>query len=120
MWIMVAGPYGLVSQPPEQRRRNLEELEAAAYAVYKKGHIPVIGLNLALPITLDLAIAFWNQDVTTDQLQLVDRISLAAAERCEAVLRIGGPSTGADDEVRIIAARGGPVYRSIEEIPDEM
>jgi poly(A) polymerase Pap1 len=119
MWIMVAGPYGLVSQPPEQRRRNLEEL-AAAYAVYKKGHVPVIGLNLALAITLDLAVAFWNQDVTTNQLQLVDRTSLAAAERCEAVLRIGGPSTGADDEVRIVAARGGPVYRSIEEIPDEM
>jgi len=44
-------------------------------------------------------------------------LSLAAADRCDAVLRIGGPSTGADQEVERIRARGGAVYRSIDELP---
>ena len=34
-----------------------------------------------------------------------------------AVLRIGGASTGADEEVERIQARGGKVYYAIEELP---
>jgi molybdopterin biosynthesis enzyme len=44
-------------------------------------------------------------------------LSLAAAERCDAVLRIGGASTGADQEVERIQARGGKVFYSVEELP---
>jgi len=34
------------------------------------------------------------------------------------VLRIGGPSGGADAEVAQFRARGLPVYRAIEEVPE--
>jgi len=44
-------------------------------------------------------------------------VSLALVERCDACLRIGGPSTGADDEVRRFESAGRPVYRSLEEVP---
>jgi molybdopterin biosynthesis enzyme len=42
---------------------------------------------------------------------------LAAADRCDAVLRVGGKSVGADDEVEHVRARGGHVYGSLDEIP---
>jgi len=77
--------------------------------VLRRGHVPIIGVNLALPI-IEAA-----GPETYDQIMMP--LSLAAAERCDAVLRIGGPSTGADQEVERIRARGGAVYRSIAELP---
>jgi hypothetical protein len=44
-------------------------------------------------------------------------LSLAAAERCDAVLRIGGPSGGADREVEAIRTKGGAVCHALGEIP---
>ena len=44
-------------------------------------------------------------------------LSLALADRCDAVLRIGGDSAGADQEVERIRGRGGAVYRGVDEIP---
>jgi hypothetical protein len=38
-------------------------------------------------------------------------------ERCDAVLRLPGTSSGADNDVRLATARGIPVYYTIEEIP---
>jgi hypothetical protein len=45
-------------------------------------------------------------------------LSLALAERCDAVLRVGGPSKGADREVELIRRKGGKVFREPAEIPD--
>jgi hypothetical protein len=45
-------------------------------------------------------------------------LSLALAARCDAVLRIGGPSRGADDEVALFTARGLPVFRRVEDLPE--
>ena len=39
-------------------------------------------------------------------------------QHCDAVLRLPGDSKGADNDVAIATARGIPVYRSIEEVPD--
>jgi hypothetical protein len=114
---MVAGPYGLVSKTPEQRRQNLEAFRSAALAVQAKGHVPVVGLFLALPIALDLTTPVWDQEVTTLQLKLVDELSRAAASRCDAVLRLAGESKGADDEVQIIRDHGGLFFHSIAEVP---
>jgi hypothetical protein len=44
-------------------------------------------------------------------------LSLALAERCDAVLRIGGPSAGADAEAARFAAAGKPVFRDVAEVP---
>jgi hypothetical protein len=38
-------------------------------------------------------------------------------ERCDAVLRVPGESTGADQDVRIARERGLPVYHRIEDLP---
>jgi hypothetical protein len=44
-------------------------------------------------------------------------LSLALADRCDACLRIGGPSKGADEEVEGFLAAGRPVFRGADEVP---
>jgi molybdopterin biosynthesis enzyme len=46
-------------------------------------------------------------------------ISLAMAERCDAVLRIGGTSVGAEQEVEVFKRKGLPVYYGLDEIPQK-
>jgi len=109
MWIMVAGPYTGGAKTEADRERNLEAMNAAALEVFEKGHVPVIGVNNALPlIRLAGADRF-------DEIMMP--VSLAMAERCDACLRIGGPSQGADDEMRKFEAAGKPVFKSIDAIP---
>jgi hypothetical protein len=108
LWILVAGPYATGAATPAERAANLRRLNEAALAVQRLGHVPVIGVNAALPL-IELA-----GDAHYDAIMLP--LSLALAERCDAVLRIGGTSSGADREVERIRARGGRVYRSLDEI----
>lgn len=109
LWIMISGPYATGAKTRAERERNLNALNRAAHEVFRRGHVPIVGVNLALPI-IEAA-----GDDTYDELMMP--ISLAAAERCDAVLRIGGASIGADEEVERIQARGGKVYYALEEIP---
>lgn len=109
MWIMIAGPYSTGARTAEERAENLRVLNRAALEIHRRRHVPIIGVNLALPI-IEIA-----GDAAFDEIMMP--VSLALAERCDAVLRIGGPSAGADLEVERIRARGGAVYTSLAEIP---
>jgi hypothetical protein len=106
---MIAGPYQTGAVTAAEQQQNLRTLNQAAYEVFRKGHVPIIGVNLALPI-IEASGGDTNASVMLP-------LSLALAERCDAVLRLGGPSLGADEEVEVIRARGGVVYRSPAEIP---
>ena len=110
MWIMVAGPYLAGARTEEDRAANLRRMNDAAVAVFDRGHVPIIGVNLALPV-IDAA----GQDRFE---AIMMPLSLAAAERCDACLRLPGASTGADAEVATFRRRGLPVFFSIDEIPD--
>ena len=109
MYIMVAGPYTSGSKDKAQWKQNHLEMNQFAYQVHLKGHIPVIGVNVALAIIE--AAGFDKFD------ELMMPISLAMAERCDAILRIGGPSKGADEEVEVFLRKGLPVYYHLDEIP---
>src|SRR4029450_8989389 len=87
MWIMIAGPYSSGGADAAQRAVNLRALNEAAVAVLRRGPIPVIGVNMALPM-----IEAAGPD-SYDRIMMP--VSLALAERCDACLRIGGPSAGA-------------------------
>jgi hypothetical protein len=76
--------------------------------VYEKGHIPFIGVNMALPVVA--------QSSADDKYEAVMKISLAVIDKCEAILMIG-ESKGANRERDMIIAKGLPVYYSIDEIP---
>src|ERR1041385_2224053 len=109
MWIMISGPYRSGAADAFAQAANLKKLNAAALEVFRKGHIPIIGVNLALPI-INVAGA-----QAYDEIMMP--VSLAAAVRCDACLRIGGPSKGADEEVELFRSSGRPVYFSVGEIP---
>ena len=111
MWIMVAGPYRSGSPDPVTWAANLDRLNEAAVALFRAGHVPVIGVNMALPMVRACGGGAEAYD------ELMTPVSLAFVERCDACLRIGGPSRGADDEVARFQAAGRPIYRALEEVP---
>ena len=107
MLIAVAGPYS--AETEEQKAKNLDALNIAAARVYRKGHIPVIGVNAALFVADKL------NDLP--RREVINEISFAIAEKCDAILMIGS-SPGTDIERDIIKNKGLPVYYSLEEIPE--
>jgi hypothetical protein len=109
MWIMIAGPYSTGARTTGEREDNLRTLNRVAVEVHRRGHLPIIGVNLALPMIGVAGVGMFDE--------LMMPMSLALADRCDAVLRIGGPSAGADLEVERVRAHGGAVYMNIDEIP---
>ncbi len=109
MWIMVAGPYKSGARSREEADANLRTLNDAAYALFLKGHVPVIGVNMALPVIEAAGMDRYEE--------IMMPISLSLAERCDAILRVGGHSRGADEEVAVLAGKGRPVFRRVEEVP---
>jgi hypothetical protein len=108
---MIAGPYKSGSRDPSVWAANLRKLNEVPVALWRAGHVPIIGVNMALPM-VDAAGG-------TDQVyeELMTPVSLALVERCDACLRIGGFSRGADEEVERFKSTGRPVFRSLGEIP---
>jgi len=113
--ILIAGPYRSgTGDDPELLARNLARLEEAAWPIFRAGHLPVIGEWVALPVLRGA-----GGDSVTDPV--AKRIMYPTAERllahCDAVLRLPGESTGADQDVAIATERGLPVYYRLEDIP---
>ena len=115
MLILIAGPYRSgTDDDPERMAANLKRLEEAAWPIFEAGHVPMIGEWVALPV-LSSAGASGPLD------PLAERVMYPTAQRllqhCDAVLRLPGASTGADEDVRIARERGLPVYTRLDEIP---
>lgn len=106
MIIGVAGPYSAPTE--EQRQQNLDVMNSAAARLLEMGHIPLIGINAALPVV--------NQSDTADRYKALMDISLAVIERCEALFLLA-ESPGANKERDLILAKGLPVYTSLEAVP---
>ena len=115
MLILIAGPYRSgTGDDPDLMARNLRRLEEAAWPIFRAGHIPMIGEWVALPV---LSSAGADGPLSP----LADAVMYPTAERllqhCDAVLRLDGASTGADQDVAIAQERGLPVYRRVEDVP---
>jgi len=115
MMILIAGPYRSgTGDDPELMAANLRRLEEAAWPIFRRGHVPMIGEWVALPT--------WREaGGKTVGDELYEKLFHPTAERlielCGAVLRLPGASKGGDDDVRKAQARGIPVYYSIDDIP---
>jgi hypothetical protein len=109
MWIMISGPYRAGARTESEREANLAAMNRAAYEVFRLGHVPVIGVNMALPIIRTVGSERYDE--------IMMPVSLALVDRCDACLRIGGASKGADDEAERFRAGGKPVYGALDEIP---
>ena len=116
MLILIAGPYRSgTNDDPALIQQNLDNLEAMALPIFRKGHVPLIGEWIALPI-MKLAGSKTIGDEVWDEVQYP--VAHRLLEKCDAVLRIEGSSKGADQDVAIAKERGLKVYYSLEEIPN--
>ena len=115
MLILIAGPYRSgTNDDPILIQQNLDNLEAMASPIFRKGHVPMIGEWVAVPV-LKLAGSKGPGDELWDEIQYPTAHRLL--EKCDAVLRIPGASKGADMDVKIAAERGLKIYYNIDEIP---
>jgi hypothetical protein len=115
MMILIAGPYRSgTNDDPALIAHNLDHLESFASAVYKAGHIPMIGEWVALPLMKQAGSTKLGDAIS--ELYLYP-VASRLLERCDAVLRIPGASKGADQDVRIARERGLRVFANLEEVP---
>jgi hypothetical protein len=114
--VLIAGPYRSgTNDDPTLVAANLRALESFALPLYYAGHIPLIGEWVALPIIRE---AGGKQIGDSVHQQFLYSVASRLLERCDAVLRVPGESTGADQDVRLAQERGLPVYHRIEDVPD--
>ena len=116
MMILIAGPYRSgTNDDPTLIRKNVQNMESYAVPIFRAGHIPLLGEWLALPLA-DLAGSRKIGDEAFNEV--FHPIAIRLLEKCDAVLRVGGPSAGADEMVRIGRSLGLKIYTAPEEIPN--
>ena len=113
--ILVAGPYRSgTHDDPNLIAANVKAMTDAALEIYKMGHLPVLGEWFALPLieaagSQKIGDPIFNEIFHPVAVQLIDH--------CDAVLRIGGASAGADEMVNTGGAKKKIIFHSIKEIP---
>ena len=116
MMILIAGPYRSgTNDDPVLIEKNVHEMESYALPIFRLGHIPILGEWLALPL-----VKLGGSNKIGDEVfnEVFHPIAVRLLKKCDAVLRIGGPSTGADEMVRIGRSLGLTIYTSLQEIPE--
>ena len=113
--ILVAGPYRSgTGDDPEKLAANVGAMEAYALPLFRAGHIPLVGEWLALPL---VALAGSRQIGDAPFEEIFHPIAERLLARCDAVLRMGGASKGADLMVQTAREHGLAVYHSLREVP---
>ena len=117
MFILIAGPYRSgTNDDPKLMEQNLKNLEAMALPLFRKGHVPLIGEWLALPL-IQMAGSERPGDEAWNEIQYP--VAHRLLDKCDAVFRIAGESKGADNDVKIAREKGIPVYFDLNEVPVE-
>ena len=115
LMILIAGPYRSgTNDDPEKIQANVHLMESFALPIFRKGHIPVLGEWFALPL-VSLAGSKKIGDEAFNEI--FHPIAELLLEKCDAVLRVGGASSGADLMVKTAQSLGLQAFYSIDEIP---
>ena len=115
LFILIAGPYrSNTGDDPAKIEQNLRTMAQTALKVFRMGHLPVLGESLALPL-IGEAGSQRVGDAVFDEI--FHPISRMLAQRVDAVLRVGGPSKGADEMVDIARRTGKRAFENFDEIP---
>ena|SRR3712207_6767899 len=115
LMILIAGPYRSgTGDDPAKLTENVRAMEAYALPLFRAGHVPVVGEWLALPLAA-LAGSRRVGDAPFDEI--FHPIAERLLTHCDAVLRVGGASQGADLMVETARERGLAVFHSLREVP---
>jgi hypothetical protein len=115
LWVMIAGPYlSGTAGDLVKIAANRARLESFALPIYARGHLPLVGEWLALPI-IRAAGGLRPGDAVFHAYQYP--VAQRLLERCDAVLRIAGDSRGADLDVARARQLGLRVYHDVNELP---
>ena len=113
--ILIAGPYRSgTNDDPVLIEANMEVMNKAALEVYRMGHLPLLGEWLALPLVKLAGSKKIGDEVFNE---IFHPSSIRLLQHCDAVLRIGGPSKGADEMVAFALEHRKLVFTAIHEIP---
>jgi hypothetical protein len=113
--ILIAGPYRSgTGDDPIKMAQNVQAMEAYALPMFRAGHVPILGEWLALPLT-----TLAGSQQVGDELfnEIFHPIAARLLEHCDAVLRVGGLSHGADLMVTVARQHGLRVFRKLQEVP---
>ena len=115
LMILVAGPYRSgTGDDPVKMAANVRAMEAYALPLFRAGHVPVVGEWLALPL---VALAGSTRIGDEPFEEVFHPIAERLLGHCDAVLRVGGSSQGADLMVRVAEARGLRVFHRLSDVP---
>lgn len=115
MMILIAGPYRSgTNDDPAKIAANVQAMESYALPIFEKGHIPMLGEWLALPL-VKLAGSTKIGDEPFNKI--FHPVAERLLDKCDGVLRVAGASQGADLMVEVARRKGLQVYNSLEEIP---
>jgi len=113
--ILVAGPYRSgTNDDPALIARNVAAMTDASLHLFRAGHLPVMGEWFALPLIEHAGSSGIGDEIFNEIFHPIAR-SLVA--RCDACLRIGGASAGADEMVSLARQHGKAVYYSLQDVP---
>ncbi len=115
LMILIAGPYRSgTGDVPARLAANVRVMEDYALPLFRASHVPIVGEWLALPLA-DLAGSTQIGDAAFNAI--FHPIAERLLARCDAVLRIGGASQGADQMVASARTRGLRVFTRLQDIP---
>jgi hypothetical protein len=115
LMILVAGPYRSgTADDPKKIQANVDAMMETALRLFRAGHLPVLGEWYALPM-----IEFAGSERIGDPVfdEIFHPIARRLVAKSDACLRIGGPSTGADEMVALAKQNGKLVFHRYEDIP---
>ena len=116
LMILVAGPYRSgTNDDPTRIAANVKAMTDAALEIYNIGHLPVLGEWFALPLIEAAGSKKIGDEVFN---KIFHPIAVQLIDHCDAVLRIGGPSSGADEMVNAGKAKNKTIFYRLEEIPE--
>jgi hypothetical protein len=116
LMILVAGPYRSgTNDDPQLIAANVKRMTDTALEIYRKGHMPMLGEWFALPIIEAAGSKQIGDSIFTE---LFHPIAFRLIDHCDAILRIGGPSKGADDMVTAGRQKGKLIFFSKDEVPE--
>ena len=113
--ILVAGPYRSgTNGNPDLIEANVLAMTHTALELYKMGHLPVLGEWFALPLIEAAGSKEVGDQIFND---IFHPVAVKLIDHCDAILRIGGASTGADEMVNVGQAKGKIIFLDKSEIP---